>query len=441
MSASVSISNPEADTLILVEKTILSRQDRLRSLAAGSIGNLVEWYDWLAYSTFSLYFAHIFFPEGSPTAQLLNTAAIFAVGYIMRPFGAVLFGWYADRQGRKAALSASVVLMCGGSLLVAVTPGYNQIGIAAPIILVVARMLQGLSVGGEYGTSAAYLMEVAPPESRGFYVSFHYVTLLGGQLLAVMTLVVLQFLLLTPEQLDSWGWRIPFVIGAALAVVAMRLRGEMEESPEFTAIASTKRPNPLALLNSHPGAILRVAGLTIGGSVAVNTFSVYMPKFLVNTVGLSKTDSTLVSAVSLIAFMAMQPLVGALSDRIGRRPVLLAFGILGTLCVVPLMTGLSNATAPMQALMFVLAGMAITSGYSAVNAVVKAELFPTELRAIGIGVPYAVVVALVGGTSEFVALLFKNAGNETGYFFYVAGCIFLSLLVYLRLPETRPEPA
>ncbi len=426
--------------LSAAEFAALPLSRRLRSIAGGSIGNLVEWYDWLAYSTFSLYFAHIFFPASDRTAQLLNTAAIFAVGYIMRPIGSVVFGWYADRKGRKAALSASVVLMCLGSLLIAVTPGFKTIGLAAPVILVLARMLQGLSVGGEYGTSAAYLMEVAPAKQRGFFVSFHYFTLLSGQLLAVLTLILLQFVLLSPEALDAWGWRIPFVIGGLLAVVGMVLRRGIDESPEFTRQAKPPA-NPLKLLMQHPGAVLRVAGLTIGGSVAVNTFSVYMPKFLVNTVGLPKTDSTVVSAISLVAFMIMQPVYGALSDRIGRRPLLIGFGVLGTLLSAPILSALAKAQSPIQALMLILAGMVITSGYSAVNAVVKAELFPVEMRAVGVGVPYAVVVALVGGTSEYVGLLFKQAGSETGFYYYVAGCILLSLLVYLGMPETRPGGA
>jgi MHS family alpha-ketoglutarate permease-like MFS transporter len=299
-------------------------------------------------------------------------------------------------------------------------------------------MLQGLSVGGEYGTSAAYLMEVSPPAQRGFYVSFHYMTLLGGQLLAILTLIVLQFLLLTPEQLNAWGWRVPFVVGALLALVGMALRRGIDESPEFMAKGKSARGNPLALFFSHPVAILRVAGLTIGGSVAVNTFSVYMPKFLVNTTGLSNTDSTMVSAISIIAFMAMQPVVGALSDRVGRKPVLVAFGIFGGLLSVPILNALQDAATPAIALLLVLAGMVVTTGYSAVNAVVKAELFPVEMRAIGVGVPYAIVVALVGGTSEYVGLLFKQAGLESGFYYYVAACILLSLFVYLGLPETRP---
>lgn len=414
---------------------------RLRSILGGSVGNLVEWYDWLAFSTFSLYFAQAFFPDGNQTAQLMNTAAVFAVGYIMRPLGAVLFGWYADRKGRRAALYLSVIMMCGGSLLVAITPGYQTIGFAAPVILVMARMFQGLSVGGEYGTSAAYLMEVAPATRRGFFVSFHYMTLLGGQLMAILVLLLLQYVLLTSQQLHDWGWRIPFLIGAAFAVVAMILRRGIVESPEFEQNVA-HRPalaNPLRLLLTHPKQIALVAGMTLGGTIAVNTFSVYMPKFLVNTAGFTKEQSTLMSLVMILSFMAMQPLLGALSDRIGRKPLLIAFGVCGALFTVPLMNAIAGSQTFAGAMVLVLLALLMTSGYSSVNALVKAELFPVEVRAAGIGIPYAMIVALFGGTTEFVGLQFKNAGWEEGYYYYVSGCILVSLLVYVFMRETAPK--
>jgi MHS family alpha-ketoglutarate permease-like MFS transporter len=415
-----------------------SASRRLRSLAGGAIGNLIEWYDWLAFSTFSLYFAHAFFPAGNQTAQLMNAAAVFAVGYIMRPLGAVLFGWYADRRGRRAALSLSVLMMCGGALMVALAPNYQTVGIAAPVILVLARLFQGLSVGGEYGTSAAYLMEVAPPLRRGFFVSFHYLTILGGQLMAILVLVMLQYVLLTPAQLMDWGWRIPFFVGAALALVALYLRRGIVESPDFQAHVAHKRApgNPLRLLLSHPKQLALVAGMTLGGTIAVNTFSVYMPKFLVNTAGFSKEQSTLMSLILILSFMAMQPAIGALSDRIGRKPVLLAFGVCGTLFTVPLLNAIAATHSVAVAMMLILAALLIASGYSGVNALVKAELFPVEVRAAGIGIPYAVVVALFGGSTEYVGLHFKNAGWERGYYYYITACIFVSLIANAFISET-----
>jgi len=421
---------------------LLSLRKRIYAIFGGAVGNLVEWYDWLAFSTFSLYFAHAFFPESSPTAQLMNAAAVFAVGYIMRPLGAVLFGWYADKRGRRAALSLSVLLMCGGALLVAITPGYETIGIAAPIILVIARMIQGLSVGGEYGTSAAYLMEVSPPDRRGFFVSFHYLTLLGGQLIAILVLLLLQHVLLTSEQLHDWGWRIPFVLGGAFAAVAMIIRRGIIESPEFEESVKTsgKPANPLRLLLTHPREVALVAGMTLGGTLAVNTYSVYMPKFLVNTAGYSKEDSTIMSLIMIVSFMVMQPIVGASSDKIGRKPILITFGVLGSLFSVPLLNAIAASRGIGEGLMFVLAGLVISSFYSATNALVKAELFPVEVRAAGIGIPYSIVVAIFGGSAEYVGLRFKAAGWEQGFYYYISACMFISLLVYLFMKETRSVP-
>jgi MHS family alpha-ketoglutarate permease-like MFS transporter len=411
---------------------------RIRSVVGGSIGNLIEWYDWLVYSAFSLYFAKAFFPSDSQTAQLLNTAAVFAVGYLMRPLGAWAIGLYADRSGRKAALTLSVMMMCVGSLIIALTPGYGTIGVAAPALLIVARLLQGLSVGGEYGTSATYLTEMAPPKWRGFYASFHEVTLLGGQLIAVIVLVLLQQLLLTPAELDGWGWRIPFFLGAGFAVGAFYLRRGLAETHAFdVGRRHQPRENLLKVLARHPREIAIVAGLTLGGTVAVYTYTVYMQKFLVNTGGISRSASSLISGATLIFFMVLQPIVGALSDRIGRRPVLIAFGVLGTLSTVPIMTAISRTHDAWTALALILIGLVIVSGYTAVNAAAKAELFPTEVRALGVNLPYALTVALFGGTTEYAGLWFKQVGFESGFYWYVSSCILVSLIVYLVMPETR----
>lgn len=420
-------------------ESALSPAARLRSIVSGSIGNLIEWYDWYAYAAFALYFAPAFFPEGDLTAQLLSTAAVFAVGFLVRPLGGWLLGAYADRHGRKAALVLSVLMMCGGSLLIAITPGYASIGVAAPALLVAARLLQGLSVGGEYGTSATYMSEVATREWRGFWSSWLYVTNICGQLLALLVLIVLQRWLLTPEQLHAWGWRIPFVIGALGALGALWLRRTMVETESFArhAASGDRRRGRLRELLRHPRELATVAGLTMGGTLAFYTFTVYMQKFLVNTVGFAKDLATLVSATSLVGFMLLQPLVGALSDRIGRRPILIAFGVAGTLGTVPLMSRLESTQDPWAALALILLALAVVSGYSSINAVVKAELFPVEVRALGVGLPYAITVSLFGGTAEYIALWFKQAGNEAGFYWYVTACIACSLLVYVSMPDTR----
>ena len=411
---------------------------RLKSIVGGSIGNLVEWYDWYVYSAFSLYFAKVFFPPASQTAQLLNAAAVFAVGFLMRPVGGWLMGRYADRHGRRAALSVSVMVMCFGSLMIAVTPGYARIGVAAPILLVVARLLQGLSVGGEYGASATYLSEMAGAKFRGFYSSFQYVTLISGQLIALVVLLLLQRTL-GNAALEEWAWRIPFVIGGALAVAALWLRRSIDETPSFRAVETegVVRRSPMRELARYPRQIATVVGLTAGGTVAFYTFTTYAQKFLVNSGGWSKPDASRISALTLLVFMLIQPLVGYISDRIGRKPVLISFGVLGLFGTVPLMTALAATRDEGTAFALLMAALIAVSGYTSINAVVKAELFPTEIRALGVALPYAVTVALFGGTAEYIALWAKNAGHEAWYFWYVTVCVAMSLAVYVTMPETK----
>ncbi len=427
--------NTTPDLNLTAEKPVR----RLKAIISGSVGNLVEWYDWYAYSAFALYFAPVFFPDSNPTAQLLNTAGIFAVGFLMRPIGGWLFGSIADRVGRKSAMTLSVLLMSLGSLMIALTPSYASIGIMAPALLLLARLLQGLSVGGEYGTAATYLSEIAESKLRGFYSSFQYVTLIGGQLIALGIQLLMQKWLLTPAQLQAWGWRIPFVIGAALSLVALYLRSNMEETEAFKAMKE-EGPKPkgtiLALLQ-HPKAVITVMGLTLGGTLAFYTYTTYMQKFLVNTVHLSKDQSTLLTFVSLFIYACLQPVFGLLSDKIGRRPLLIGFGVLGTLCTVPLLTQLSHTTSPWNAFVLMMAALLIVSGYTSINAVVKAELFPANIRALGVGLPYALTVAIFGGTAEYIALWFKNEGVEHYFYWYVTGCIFISLLVYAFMRDTK----
>ena len=412
---------------------------RLASIFGGCVGNLIEWYDVYIYTFFSLYFAKAFFPREDATAQLMNTALIFALGFIMRPIGGWIIGVYADRHGRRASLLLSVTLMCGGSLIIALCPTYSTVGVFAPLILGAARLLQGISVGGEYGASATYLSEIATSKHRGFYSSFQYVTLIGGQLLASITLLVLQRLLLSGPQLEAWGWRIPFFIGAALALAGVALRRNMAETTPFLReeARGTVPNNPLRDLLAHKREVAIVLGLTMGGTLAFYTYTVYMPKFLVNSVGLGRDTATLISTISLFLYLCLQPLVGALSDRIGRRPVLIGFGVLGTLLTVPILNALLATKDAVTAFLLVMAALVIVSGYTAINAVVKAELFPAGVRALGVALPYAVAVSLFGGTAEYIGLWFKDAGHETWFFWYVTVCIAGSLLVYTFMPDTQ----
>ena len=426
-----------ADPAETQRRRLQSRQ-RLLGIFGGSVGNLIEYYDWYAYASFSLYFAHAFFPAGDQTAQLLSTAAVFAVGFLMRPVGGWLMGSYADRHGRKSGLSLSVALMCLGSLIIALTPGYATIGVAAPVILVLARLLQGLSLGGEYGTSATYLSEMATAGRRGFYSSFLYVTLVMGQLAALGVLLILQRTL-DDAALHAWGWRIPFAFGAALAVVAMFLRRGLVESRTFVDSAKERaaRPSALAELAKHPREVLTVVGLTAGGTVAFYTYTTYLQKYLVNSAGFDKPRATLISALSLFGFMLMQPVVGRLSDSIGRRPILIAFGVLGSLGTVPLMLAIGRSQSVVEATLWALLALGMVSGYTSINAVVKAELFPVQVRALGVALPYALTVSVFGGSAEYLALWFKSRGHEAWFFWYVATMIGISLVVYVRMPDTR----
>ncbi|MBK0378331.1 MFS transporter [Mucilaginibacter segetis] len=412
---------------------------RIRSIVGGSLGNLVEWYDWYVYSAFALYFADAFFPSANPTVQLLNTAGIFAIGFLMRPVGGWLMGTFADRKGRKAALTWSVLLMSAGSLIIAITPDYNHIGIAAPILLMLARIIQGLSVGGEYGTSATYLSEMATKKKRGFYSSFQYVTLIMGQLIALGVLVLLQRVFLTPEQLHVWGWRIPFFIGALLAIITMYLRRNLHETSNFKHedLKEKRARGSLKALAQHPKAVFTVIGLTLGGTVAFYTFTTYMQKFLVNTSGFSKATATLISTFTLVIFMLAQPLYGYISDKIGRKPMLKTFGILGTLCTVPLLTVLSHTTSFYVAMGLIMLALLIVSNYTAINAVVKAELFPAHIRALGVGFPYAIAVSVFGGSAEYFALLFKEHGHAEWFYWYVTICIAISLVIYITMNDTQ----
>ena len=422
------------------QHTTITKAHRIKALLGGSIGNLVEWYDWYAYSAFALYFAPVFFPKGNSTAQLLQTAAIFAVGFIMRPIGGWLFGSLADTKGRKWSMTVSVLLMSLGSLLIAVTPSYNSIGVAAPALLLVARLLQGLSVGGEYGSSATYLSEVAHSKHRGFYSSFQYVTLIGGQLIALGIQVLLQQIFLTEKQMQEWGWRIPFFIGACLAIVAYYMRRNMQESQSFkqkSTKANKEHGSLRYLFVKHPAAVLTVVGLTIGGTLAFYTYTTYMQKFLVNTVHLTKDRAALIIFFLMLIYAALQPLFGLLSDHIGRKPLLIAFGVLGTLFTVPILTSISHTTSEWSAFFLILFALIIVSGYTSICAVVKAEMFPAEIRALGVGFPYALTVAIFGGSAEYVALWLKNIGHEAWYYWYITACIFLSLIVYIFSRDTK----
>jgi MHS family alpha-ketoglutarate permease-like MFS transporter len=413
----------------------------LRSILGGSAGNLVEWFDWYVYSAFSLYFAKAFFPGSDQTAQFLATSGIFWVGFLMRPLGGWLLGRIGDRYGRRTALTWSVALMGGGSLLLAATPGYAEIGIAAPMLLMAARIIQGLSLGGEYGAAATYLSEMSPPTQRGLWSSFQYVTLYGGQLLALLLLIGMQTMGLGEAALSHWGWRIAFVAGAVLALTVFWIRRGIEETPDFVAEgAPEKKKGGIAILwRDHRKHVLITFALAMGSNVAFYTFTTYMQKYLVVTSGFAKPTASLICGIAILIALFIQPLLGAVSDRIGRKPLQYGFGIGGVLLTVPLMTAIGATRDPIVAFGLILVAIAILSCATATSAAVKAELFPVHVRALGVGLPYALSQSLFGGSAETLALSLKQSGHEAAYFWYVSVMIGIAFVAALVMPETAPR--
>ncbi|MCX4819583.1 MFS transporter [Streptomyces sp. NBC_01142] len=413
-------------------------REQWKKIWVGSAGNMVEWFDWFVYATFAVYFADSFFPKGNETANLMNTMGIFAVGFFMRPVGGWLLGRIGDRKGRKAALTMTVTLMSASAVLIAIAPTYEVAGYGGVAVLLVARLLQGLSVGGEYAASATYLTEASAPEKRGFASSFQYVSMTAGQLVGLGLQIVLQRNM-SEAALHSWGWRIPFVIGALGAAVVFYLRRNMLETEvyEDSGAAEDKDRGTLKALWAHRREAFLVVALTMGGTVAYYTYTTYLTKFLSRSAGMEKSTASLVSFCALFVFMCLQPLAGALSDRIGRRPLLIGFAVGSTFLTVPIMTMLKSAGTFWPAFALALLALVVVTGYTSINACVKAELFPTGIRALGVALPYAIANALFGGTAEYVALWFKKAGIESGFYWYVAGCAAVSLVVYLTMRETR----
>lgn len=411
------------------------RRKRIFAIVGASSGNLVEWFDFYVYAFCAIYFAPAFFPSDNPTVQLLNTAGVFAAGFLMRPIGGWMFGRIADKHGRKTAMLISVVMMCAGSLAIACMPTYASIGTLAPALLLLARMFQGLSVGGEYGTSATYMSEVALKGQRGFFASFQYVTLIGGQLLAVLVVVILQQLL-SEDELRAWGWRIPFVIGAITAVIALWLRRSLNETASKSTL-ERKESGTFAELFKHKRAFFTVLGFTAGGSLIFYTFTTYMQKYLVNTAGMSAKTASAVMTFALLAYMLMQPLFGMLSDRTGRKTSMLWFGTLGTLCTLPILLALKTVSSPYMAFFLIILALAIVSLYTSISGLIKAEMFPPEVRALGVGVSYAVGNAIFGGSAEYVALGLKSVGMENVFYWYVSAMCLLALLVCVSLPDLR----
>jgi MHS family alpha-ketoglutarate permease-like MFS transporter len=416
-----------------------ARRSILKNILGGSAGNLVEWFDWYVYSAFALYFASTFFPKGDQTAQLLQTAAIFAVGFVVRPIGAWLMGIYADHHGRKAGLMLSVSLMCVGSLLIAIAPTYAQAGVISPAILLVARLIQGLSLGGEYGSSATYLSEMADRERRGFWSSFQYVTIIGGQLTALALLVVLQAML-GDQAMRDWGWRIGFGAGAVLAIVVFFIRRKLDETLSYENVAAKperRRSSAINLFRDHPREAFLVMALTAGGTAAFYAYTIYLQQFLANTSGFDNATASRIMTVALALMLLIQPLAGRLSDHIGRKPMMIFFGASATLFTYPIFTALERTQSVPAAFVLVMATLVIVTGYTSINAIIKAEMFPADIRALGVALPFAIANAIFGGTAPSVALWMKQIGHENWFYLYISFLAACSLVAYVRMRETK----
>ncbi|MEV3987429.1 MFS transporter [Streptomyces sp. NPDC049837] len=407
-----------------------------RQLLAASVGNAVEWYDWYAYTFLATHIAGQVFPRssGNSLVPLLSTFAVFAVGFFMRPLGGLIMGAVADRHGRRAALTLTILLMGGSSLLVGLTPTYAAAGVLAPVVLVAARLLQGLSVGGEFAASTTFLVESAGPGRRGLFSSFQYVSTTIGQLAASGIAAALVGGL-GERQMEAWGWRVPFVVGAALSLVGFWIRRGAEETLRPTGEpAGRPRPGLFDALRRHPRESLLICGITTGGTIAYYTWTSYLPTYAELNAGIDKADALLAGTLSLGFFALLQPLGGLLSDRYGRKPPLLFFGIGFALLTVPLLRAIGDSFASL--LLVQCAGMVLLTGFTSISAAVNAEVFPARVRAAGIGFPYSLTVALFGGTAPYVGTLFTELGHPGLFPWYVSVLCLVSAAVYLRLPES-----
>lgn len=410
---------------------------RVFAIVSSASGNLVEWYDFYIYSFTSIYFASQFFPSnGDKVTELLKAAIVFFVGFLMRPIGGYIFGRIADKYGRKNSMLISVLLMCAGSLMIALLPTYNQIGLMAPVLLLLIRMLQGLSVGGEYGTIATYMSEIATKGKRGFFSSFQYVTLVGGQLLASLVVFILSSLL-EPDQIKAWGWRIPFVIGAVAALVALYLRRSLHETTTEETRSSVEAGSIVSLLRHHGKAFLLVLGFTAGGSLTFYTYTTYMQKYLITTAHFSNHTATTIMTGALFIFMCLQPFFGMLADKIGTRTSLLIWSVLSIVLTIPAMTFIGSTGNVWLAFLTIVGMLCVSCFYTAIGGIVKAEMFPASVRALGVGLSYAIANAIFGGSAESVALSLKNGNHEMWFYYYVTAMMVIAFISALLMPDAR----
>lgn len=415
--------------------TAITARQRRKGMLGSALGNALEWYDWNVYAIFSPVFAPSFFPPGSTGTALLQALAVFAVGFFFRPLGGLLLAAVADRRGRRTGLALMVSLMAGGSLLIALSPTYQQIGLAAPVLLVTARVAQGLSTGGEFATNSAYLAEIAPRGRRGAYSSVSYISTVTGTILATASSLLLASVL-TDAQLASWGWRLPFVLGGVLGLVAFYLRLSLSESEVFTSVSeSRRRTSVFAGLRHHPKASLQVFTITVGVTVWFYTFAIYLPTYAKTENPAAGQQIDIVAIVALATFCVVLPFLGWLSDRYGRRRAMLTFCALGVVTGVPLFHTFTPT--PTGVFLVQLAGLLVFAFYGAIAPTLMSELFPTEVRTAGMGFPYALAVAMFGGTAPYVLQWLTGAGFGHLFPWYLTALCLVSLVASLTLAERR----
>ncbi|MGQ4513111.1 MFS transporter [Streptomyces sp. DW26H14] len=410
---------------------------RRRAIWAGAVGNTVEWVDWAVYSTFSSIFAGTFFPSHAPEAALLSTLAVFAVGFLMRPIGGAVLGAYGDRHGRKKAMTLTISMMAGAALVIAVCPGYSTIGVGAPVVLVLARLVQGFSAGGEFGTSSAFLIESATPGRRALAGSWQQVSVGAGTLIASLMGTVLTSSL-DEHALDTWGWRIAFGVAGLLGLIGLWLRVSVQETESFRRMEHTggARANPLrSMLVDHPRAALRVVGVTVAGTLIYYIWVSYMPSYVHVTTGMPLNRALLANSISLVVFIVLLPFGGMLSDRIGRKPTMIAFAAGFLVLAWPLFHVLDNNFWTLLAVELV--GIILLLGYSANCAVIMAEQFPPEVRTTGIALPYALAVAVFGGTAPYITTWMSSNGHRDLVWLYLAAAALVGVIVYAVMPETK----
>ncbi len=413
-----------------------------KAVTAGAIGNFVEWYDYSVYGFFATVIASQFFPSDDPVASLLATFAVFAVAFFMRPVGAFVFGHYGDTIGRRNTLAAAIILMGVATLMIGLLPSYAQIGVLAPILLVVARLLQGFSAGGEWSGSAAFMVEYAPENKRGLYGSWQQFSIVAG-LLVGSGMGALLGAILSDNALNAWGWRIPFILGMVVALVGLYLRMRVEDTPAFRIIEEKNEVTEAPVKESftaHGGESITAIGFTVAWTVSYYILLTYMPTYVSQTLGLPLTQALLSNAIGLVVLMTLIPFTAALSDRIGRKPLLITFSILIALLTYPLFLLASTKVLFFIVIAQVLFGL-IISLFSGPGPAALVEMFPTNVRYSALGVSYNLAVAAFGGTAPFIATyLISRTGSNLAPTFYLIVAAVITLFFVSRMKETSREP-